>query len=112
MQRPVRRSQLIAPFGIGAMVDFPKGESLMPAALDFWPKAKEACPTDTGWLVQEERLQARLGVDHFRQPPDFRKSGEGVSLAEQKVPFVRFPSWHYSLTQALPLLFGKRACAP
>lgn len=95
MQRPVRRSQLIAPFGIGAMVDFPKGESLMPAALDFWPKAKEPCPTDTGWLVQEERLQARLGVDHFRQPPDFRKSGEGVSLAEQKVPFVRFPSWHY-----------------
>jgi hypothetical protein len=95
MQRPVRRSQLIAPFGIGAMVDFPKGESLMPAALDFWPKAKETCPTDTGWLVQEERLQARLGVDHFRQPPDFRKSGEGVSLPEQKVPFVRFPSWHY-----------------
>lgn len=95
MQRPVRRSQLIAPFGIGAMVDFPKGESLMPAALDFWPKAKEPCPTDTGWLVQEERLQARLGVDHFRQPPDFRKKTEGVSLTEQTVPFVRFPSWHY-----------------
>ena len=32
----VRRSQLIVPFGIGAMVDFPE-DTLMTAGVDFWP---------------------------------------------------------------------------
>ena len=58
--KPVRRSQLISPFGIGAMVDFPKDESLMPAGLDAWPRAKEECPPESGWLIREERLEARL----------------------------------------------------
>ena len=40
-QKPIRRSQLISPFGIGAMVDFPRDESLMPAGLDAWPCAKQ-----------------------------------------------------------------------
>src|ERR1017187_5143933 len=63
-QKPIRRAQLITPFGVGAMVDFPRDESLMVAGLDAWPFAKESCPPD--WLVLEERLQARLGVQAFR----------------------------------------------
>ena len=65
--RPVRRTQLISPFGVGALMDFRGDESLMTAGLDEWPSAKGECPTD--WHVQEERLQARLGMTHFRLPP-------------------------------------------
>src|SRR2546428_555227 len=93
--KPIRRGQLISPFGTGAMVDFPRDESLMPAGLDAWPYAKQRCPPDTGWLVREERLEARLGVSHFRQPPDFREPERGESYAMARVPFVHFPRWHY-----------------
>ena len=93
--KPIRRSQLISPFGIGAMVDFPKDESLMPAGLDAWPASTTECPPDSGWKITEERLQARLGVSHFRMPPDHRDSDRGESFANVNVPFVRFPRWHY-----------------
>lgn len=91
-QRPVRRASLVSPWGVGAMVDFPGDESLMTAGLDAWPFPLEPCPPD--WIVTEERLQQRLGVDHFRLPPDFRTPGAGVQNALKKVPFVRFPQWH------------------
>lgn len=94
-QKPVRRTQIISPFGIGSMVDFPKDESLMPSGLDSWPCAKTACPPDSGWLIREERLEARLGISHFRMPPDHRDPEYGVKYANQDVPFVRFPRWHY-----------------
>ncbi len=93
--KPIRRSQLISPFGIGAMVDFPKDESLMPAGIDVWPSAKQECPSESGWLIREERLEARLNVSHFRFPPDHREPDGGSQFANQNVPFVRFPRWHY-----------------
>ena len=65
----------------------------MTAGLDEWPYATFECPAD--WLVREERLQARLRVNHFRLPPDYRESGHGVLQANQHIPFVRFPQWHY-----------------
>ncbi len=77
------------------MVDFPKDESLMAAGVDAWPFAKEACPSDTGWTVIEERLQARLGVAHFRLPPDHRDPVPGEKNPNKDIPFVRFPRWHY-----------------
>jgi len=93
--KPIRRGQLISPFGIGAMVDFPKDESLMPAGLDAWPHAKDECPKESGWLLVEERLQARLGVTHFRLPPDHRDPDRGSRFTNLNVPFIRFPRWHY-----------------
>ncbi len=111
--RPIRRGQLISPFGVGALVDFRGDESLMTAGLDEWPLALEECPPD--WLVREERLQARLGVSHFRLPPEFRDPGPGVQHANQHIPFVRFPRWHYcprrGIMQRLPL-FGSRVRCP
>ena len=110
--RPVRRSQLISPFGVGAMVDFPGDESLMTAGLDEWPSATLECPPD--WLVREERLQARLRVNHFRLPPDYREPGNGVLLANQHIPFVRFPEWHYcprrGAMEFRPLYGGPMKC--
>lgn len=94
-KKPIRRGQLISPFGIGAMVDFPRDESLMPAGLDAWPNAKDECPRESGWLIREERLEARLGVHHFRIPPDHREPDGGAQFSNVDVPFVRFPLWHY-----------------
>lgn len=94
--RPVRRAQLISPFGIGAMVNFPGDESLMPVVIDEWPEGMKECPTDSGWKIRDERLEARLGVTHFRFPPDFRDAdGDNKHFAYQRVPMARFPRWHY-----------------
>ena len=35
-KRPMRRSALIGPWGVGAMVPFPNDESLMVTGLDAW----------------------------------------------------------------------------
>ena len=92
--RPIRRGQLISPFGVGAMISFPRDESLMTAGLDAWTaQARKKCPPD--WLVREERLEARLGVTHLRLPPEHRDPGTGVTYANEDIPFVRFPRWHY-----------------
>ena len=91
--RPVRRGQLIHPFGVGSMVDFPRDEALMTAGLDVWPGALENCPHE--WVIHEERLQRRLRVTHFRLPPDFRPDDLDPSYGRQYIPFVRFPKWHY-----------------
>lgn len=91
--KPVRRSQLISPWGVGSMVDFPGDESLMVCGLDAWPFAKEECPI--AFKFEEERLQTRLRVNHFRLPPDYRIPAPGVIYPNLKIPFVRFPQWHY-----------------
>ena len=75
------------------MVDFPGDESLMVCGLDAWPFAKEECPVD--FKFEEERLQTRLRVNHFRLPPDYRRPARGVQHPNLKIPFVRFPRWHY-----------------
>lgn len=95
-KRPVRRAQLISPFGIGAMVNFPGDESLMPVVIDEWDQGTKECPPDSGWKIRDERLEARLGVTHFRFPPDFRDAdGDNRSFAGLRVPMARFPRWHY-----------------
>lgn len=99
IQKPVRRAQLIGTFGIGAMVDFPRDESLMLAGLDAWPFAGQRCPAE--WVVVEERLQARLRVGQFRLPPDYREPAPGVRNPSQHIPFVRFPRWHYCPREGL-----------
>ncbi|WP_372426155.1 DrmB family protein [Salinarimonas chemoclinalis] len=87
-RRPVRRGQIISPFGVGAVNDFRNDEALMCAGLDRWfPNAP-----DIGLCISEERLQARLGCSHFVKPPDF---GEGEGTSKVKIPHVRFPLWHY-----------------
>ncbi len=91
--RPVRRAQLISPFGVGAMVDFPRDEALMTAGIDAWPYALDECPPE--WKIVEERLQARLGVSHFRLPPDYRLEDRDSRYVRQQVPYVRFPRWHF-----------------
>lgn len=92
-KRPVRRGQFISPWGVGAMIDFPKDESLMICGLDAWPFSLEECPSVM--KITEERLQQRLGVSHFRLPPEFLESETSDQYLRLKMPSVRFPQWHY-----------------
>src|ERR1700674_4462425 len=92
--KPIRRGQLISPFGVGAIVFFPRDEAPMTSGLDAWTaQAKQQCPAD--WLIREERLEARLGVSHLRLPPEHRDADRGVSCANVDVPCIRFPRWCY-----------------
>lgn len=111
-QKPIRRSQLISPFGVGAMVDFPRDESLMVAGLDAWHCAKQSCPSEL--VVEEERLQARLNVRTFRLPVDHKDPGLGIKNANLDIPAVRFPGWHYchrcGAMERLTLFSSSRRC--
>ncbi|MBK6973913.1 MAG: DUF1998 domain-containing protein [Sterolibacteriaceae bacterium] len=98
MSRPVRRSQAIAPFGIGALVDFPGPVSLIHAGLDAWPFDEAKREHWEFRVTDEKRLARRLNVEYFVQPPDFRQPERGQDAAQEnlnlKLPFLRFPLWH------------------
>jgi hypothetical protein len=79
---------LISPFGVGAITDFRNDEALMCAGIDSW--FETAPPSDL--RVAEERLQSRLGCDYFVLPPDFSENQSGP---KRRIPYVRFPKWHY-----------------
>ena len=71
--KPLRRTQAIAPFGPGAMVDFPGPVSLIHCGIDAWP-FREDDPDHQEFKIDDEpRLAERLDVDYFVQPPDFRR---------------------------------------
>src|ERR1700690_3455825 len=99
---PVRRGQLIAPFGVGAMVIVKDGTSVIAAGLDHWYEqeggnqgAQEVRVDE--FKVEEWRLQKALAIDHLRLPPDFRRHqrGQNIPNTELTVPFLRFPGWHF-----------------
>ena len=96
---PIRRAQLIAPFGVGAMMVVQDGISLISGGLDHWyiqgDGTKDSQAIDeNAFRVEEWRLQKLLGVDHFSLPPDFRDVGEATTNKYIKIPFLRFPQWH------------------
>lgn len=86
----MRRSSLISPWGVGAIVPFPNDESLMIAGLDMWQYT-----SIEPFLIKDERLQKRLGVKELRWPPDFRDRKSDAVNFNLKIPAVRFPRWHY-----------------
>lgn len=89
-KRPMRRSALIGPWGVGAIVPFPNDESLMIAGLDAWRYQNEH-----PFIITDERLTKRLGVKELRWPPDFRERNADPENCNLKIPAVRFPRWHY-----------------
>lgn len=100
---PVRRAQVIAPFGVGAILTVPGGTSLMCAGLDHWfdrePDSGLGEIEEEAFVRHEWRLEKALDVDSFRLPPDYRKhrwsSEEGANPnAYVKLPALRFPSWY------------------
>jgi hypothetical protein len=96
--RPVRRTQAITPFGVGAMIDFPGPVSLIHCGLDAWPFNENDLNHFEFRIEDERRLAERLGVAFFVQPMDFRYARTGVDTnlpnLNLKLPFLRFPKWH------------------
>lgn len=96
---PIRRGQLIAPFGVGAMSVAKSGISLVTAGLDNWFKRdpQAGVINRDEFTIQEWRLEDRLHTDHFCLPPDFRKPmrGQPTPNAYVTIPFFRFPQWHF-----------------
>lgn len=96
---PIRRSQLVAPFGPGAMVTVPGGTSVVIAGLDHWfGNSRSDVSVDVDeFRISEWRLQQLLEVDHLRLPPDFRKpfQGEKQNNVYLTIPSLRFPTWYF-----------------
>lgn len=89
-KKPMRRSSLLSPWGVGSIVPFPNDESLMIAGLDMWQyNSKDP------YLIKDERLQKRLGVKEFRWPPDFHDRNADSINCNLRIPAVRFPRWQY-----------------
>lgn len=111
----VRRAQLIAPFGVGALTVVPNGTSLIAAGLDHWFEREDTGDDSQNidldeFRLEEWRLQAELRVSHFRLPPDWRaRKGYGGEVPNLRlaVPYQRFPKWNFCprcyLLQELPL---------
>lgn len=86
----VRRSQLISAYGIGAVIDLEKG-SFMPMGLEDW----EGVTRLPSLSLQEARLEAQLGVTHFRLPPVAEQiAGTRLVNPRSAAPAIRFPEWH------------------
>lgn len=96
---PIRRAQLIAPFGAGALTVLRGGTSVISCGLDHWYEREDRSEADDveEYRCEEWRLQHLLGVSHFRLPPDYRRPrpGESTPNAGLTVPFLRFPQWHF-----------------
>ena len=78
-QKSIRTSQLITPFGVGAVVEL-GGESFACKDTRYWPK--DACSE-----LSENHLSRLLGLQ-IRRPPS-----KGASGNPGAVPFCRFPAW-------------------
>lgn len=98
----VRRSQLIVPFGIGAMVDFPE-DTLMLAGIDFWPYElasddKKAAIRQATEIFDDrliKRLNAVLGrrIEFLLSPTEGRRTGDPPGHHRTPMNFFRFPKW-------------------
>lgn len=90
-QPTLRRNQLIAPFGVGAIHVLKGSRAVVTAGLDFWFRGATAQQLQCV-KVREPRLEERLGVSHFRLPP-----GPETDLKDQpklEIPLFRFPTWY------------------
>lgn len=100
----IRRSQLISPFGVGAMSTMVDGTSVITAGLDHWyqkdntsyrGEPEAASPEE--FEIHDWRLEKRLRVGSFRLPPEYRRpdSRNETPNAGLTVPVLRFPCWHF-----------------
>ena len=90
MYKPMRRSSLIGPWGVGSIVPFPNDESLMIAGLDMW-----RYNNPEKFVIKDERLEKRLGVKELRYPPEYMERNVDSEDFHLTIPAVRFPRWYY-----------------
>ena len=92
---------MVSKHGVGSVFPGTDGISRLTAVLDRWfsheyeENNKNVHKDD--FKIKEWRLEQRLGVSHFRAPPDYRKFEfflQGQKNLDLKIPFLRFPTWH------------------
>lgn len=92
----IRRAQLVSPFGVGAMSVLVDGTSVITAGLDHWFPRNNADLALEDFRVDDWRLEARLNVQEFRLPPDYRKGSPDDHRNEKlSVPALRFPCYSF-----------------
>jgi hypothetical protein len=97
----VRSSQLLSPFGVGQIVNFPKELSLMVCGLNLWDEKIKQGEINRGLdsidkrelYFSEPRLEKVLDVEYFVKPFEYKTAGNKNNYLE--IPAVRFPGWHY-----------------
>lgn len=98
---PVKRSHLIAPFGVGALMLARSGVGVVVCGLDEWlrerPKGDRIARS--GWLeknqVVDAHLQRRLGVNRLIQPPPVKEEPNEHNTWFVRV--ARFPLTEYCI---------------
>lgn len=80
--RTVRLSQVVSPFGVGAVFDV-LGESLMGVDISEWAYNKST-------RIESRRLEQALGVKELRSPPSVPSY---PSKHTPGIPYQRFPRW-------------------
>lgn len=75
----VRRGQVVTTFGPGALINLELG-TFIAMGIDSWPNVGRQN------TIYEERLQSRLRVRYFMQPPSSETFPKGL-------PYRRFPRW-------------------
>jgi hypothetical protein len=93
----IRRSQLVAPFGPGAMQVLADGTSVITAGLDHWFVPADMLDQEE-FRIHEWRLERLLGVEALYSPPDYRSSykrKQNEYNTNLRVPVLRFPAWSF-----------------
>ncbi|MBK7721873.1 MAG: DUF1998 domain-containing protein [Austwickia sp.] len=94
----IRRAQLVSPFGVGAMSVLVDGTSVITAGLDHWFPRNNPDLALEDFRVNDWRLEARLKVQEFRLPPDYRKGSQDDHRNEKlSVPALRFPGYSFCM---------------
>ncbi|WP_208720526.1 DrmB family protein [Amycolatopsis circi] len=83
IRRKVRRTQTIAPFGVGGIIDL-RGESFVAADIRSW--------ASSGDPVDSPRLAEKLQVERFRSAPVI-PSGKAAYVSRNGPSYIRFPTW-------------------
>lgn len=97
----VRSSQILSPFGVGQIVNFPEEVSVMIGGLSLWDETIARAKKNQGadrisedeLRFNETRLQNLLNVSFFLKPLEHKTSGSKNN--QLQIPAVRFPGWHY-----------------
>ena len=83
-RRKIRASNVVFPFGVGAMIDMPEGV-FMTTSCDNWR-------TKSLTIIHDERLEKALKVKYFKTPVTKGTNGENKSIF---IPLVQFPEWMF-----------------
>ncbi len=106
----LRKSQLIVPFGPGAIYTLTDGVNCIVSGLDDW--FKEWCPkkknfsdtqlsytdlSERGVIIEDDRLTKHLNIGHIYSVPskEFELSADENWERKLRIPFFVFPAWWY-----------------